>query len=251
MKKKIVLLSIIICAMVVAFWQLSKKPKIVSDDSIIVGTNPEFPPFEFKENDTLIGFDIDLINLIGKGLKKKINIKEVSFDVLIPATQIGSIQIIASGMTPTKERAQRILFTKPYLTSGFLCIVTRTNNPLETVEALQGKEIVVTEASTADLYMSKIEGVNLTRLQTTSDCFLALTSGRAEVFVASKNSIAPLFEKKSKSDFNVAAIPGTSESSALGVSKKHGELLPKIQAVLDQLEQDGTIKALKEKWKLN
>ena len=60
-----------------------------------------------------------------------------------------------------------------------------------------------------------------------------------------------LVTQKNVGDFNIFTIPETSESCALGVSKKHAHLLAKIQTILDQFEQDGTIKTLKTKWKIN
>jgi len=252
MKNKLTLLGIVACIALVAFWQLSKKPKTILDDTIIVGTELNFPPFSFEENGEATGFDIDLIKLVCKKLGKKIELKATTFDALIPAAQIGSIQVIACGMTPAPERAERLLFTKPYLTGDPLCILTlATHEPINNVDALRGKHVAVPEGFTADFYMSKVESVELTRLQTIAECFLALTSGRVEALAAAQNTITPFFAQKNKADFAITTIPETSESCAMGVSKKHAELLPKIQAVLDELEQDGTIKALKEKWKLN
>lgn len=243
---------IVVCLTGFIYWQVTKKPKTSSTDTFIVGTNPEFPPFEFVENGENVGFDIDLVEHVAHKLNKKLDIKSMSFDALIPAAQIGSIHFIAAGMTPTPERAQRLIFTKPYLTGDPLWIVTMaTATPVKTPEDLKSHNVVVPEGFTADLYMSKIEGVNLIRLGTTSDCFLALTSGRADAFVAAQNSITPFFAKKNKADFAITPIEGTSEPSALGISKKYPELLPVIQKALDELKQEGVIDSLKAKWKIS
>lgn len=71
---------------------------------LIVGTEPSFPPFEMAENDTYTGFDIDLANAIGEKLGRKVEIKAMGFDALIPALKSGQIDMIASAMSATEER---------------------------------------------------------------------------------------------------------------------------------------------------
>ena len=72
-----------------------------SDKPLIVGTEPSFPPFEMTENDTYVGFDIDLANAIGEKLGRKVEIKTMGFDALIPALKSGQIDLIASAMSAT------------------------------------------------------------------------------------------------------------------------------------------------------
>lgn len=74
---------------------------------LIVGTEPSFPPFEMAENDTYTGFDIDLANAIGEKLGRKVEIKAMGFDALIPALKSGQIDMIASAMSATEERKNK------------------------------------------------------------------------------------------------------------------------------------------------
>ena len=79
----------------------SKEAAARTDKPLIVGTEPSFPPFEMAENDTYTGFDIDLANAIGEKLGRKVEIKAMGFDALIPALKSGQIDIIASAMSAT------------------------------------------------------------------------------------------------------------------------------------------------------
>lgn len=82
----------------------SKEAAARTDKPLIVGTEPSFPPFEMAENDTYTGFDIDLANAIGEKLGRKVEIKAMGFDALIPALKSGQIDIIASAMSATEEQ---------------------------------------------------------------------------------------------------------------------------------------------------
>ena len=82
-----------------------------------VGLNAVFAPFEYVENGEIKGFDIDLINEIGKNLGYKIEIIDQSFDGLIPALKAGKIDLIISGMSATEERKKSVDFTDEYFMS--------------------------------------------------------------------------------------------------------------------------------------
>lgn len=85
----------------------SKEATAKTDKPLIVGTEPSFPPFEMAENDTYTGFDIDLANAIGEKLGRKVEIKAMGFDALIPALKSGQIDMIASAMSATEERKNK------------------------------------------------------------------------------------------------------------------------------------------------
>ncbi|MEG2081506.1 MAG: transporter substrate-binding domain-containing protein, partial [Oscillospiraceae bacterium] len=74
----------------------------VAKETLIIGTNAEFAPFEYLDNGKVVGFDIDLINEIGKKLDLNIKIENLSFDGLLPALQAKKVDLIIAGMTATE-----------------------------------------------------------------------------------------------------------------------------------------------------
>jgi ABC-type amino acid transport substrate-binding protein len=234
-------------------WRMANKAPEktrMPNNILLVGTNAEYAPFSFVQDKTITGFDIDLIEEVAKRINKTIEIQDMPFDGLIPALQLGTIQVIASGITPTAERAQRILFTKPYLTGDPLAIISRANAPLKTIDQLKGKKVAVNEGFTADYYMSKIQGPELIKLATAIESFMTLESGRVDALVAAQNTVKPFIEHYGADKFSVSPIPGTTDEYALAISKKYPELLDSIQNVLDDMTADGTLEELKKKWGL-
>jgi len=220
-------------------------------NSIIVGITADFPPFTMMDvNYKIVGFDVDLIKEIGNRLDMTIELQNMPFSALLPALQLGRIQVICSGLTATPERAKHLLFTTPYLENNPLIIVSRASEPYDTVESLHGKEVIVNEGYTADLYMSKITDVHTRRLKSVSDAFLALNSGRASAFVTARNSVQSFFDKQGMQKYHVATIPDTDENASIAVSPRCPELLSKIQSALDSMKQDGSLKQLKHTWKI-
>ena len=247
----ILILTLIALGLVIWYTKQSV-PKLQQENLLIVGTNAEFTPFTFKENDEIVGFDIDVIHEVANRIGKKVELRNMPFDALIPEIQLGNIHVIAAGMTPTEERAKRVLFTKPFFAGDPLIIVSMDEKPIKTKNELTGKTVVVNEGYTADYYVSGLEGVNIQRLSTSmiNEGIMALTSGRADAYVAARAPLQPYFKKFGARKFELEEIPETEETDAIAVSKKHSKLLPSIQAALDAMEEDGTLKMIKEKWNL-
>ncbi len=87
---------------------------------IKVGVNAEFPPFEYMENDKILGFDIDLMNYIAARINYGVEFSNMPFDKLIPAVVNGEIDCAISGITITKERESVIDYTRPYIKSQYI-----------------------------------------------------------------------------------------------------------------------------------
>jgi len=85
---------------------------------IKVGISADFPPFEYMENDKLLGFDIDLMNYIAARIGYGVEFVNMSFDKLIPAVISGEVDCAISAITATDERESVVDFTRPYLAAN-------------------------------------------------------------------------------------------------------------------------------------
>lgn len=220
------------------------------DKPMLVGTNAEFPPFTYIENGKIVGFDIDIATEVVKRLGKTIQFKDMPFEALIPEIILGHVDFAAAGLSYSEERAKRVSFTKSYITEDPLVILSASDQQKLSLEDLKGKKVIVIEGFTADLFMSSKEGVDLIRLPTQADGFMAMKSGRAAAFVTAKSTVDAFFEVQGSSNFHFTPIEGTSDTCALVVPKSKPQLLLTIQKALDEMETDGTLAQLKTKWKL-
>lgn len=260
MNKLVPTIILALIASIIALWYVANRPPSPRNlhNILVVGTNAEYKPFSFMQDDVISGFDIDVIHEVAKRIGKTVQLHDMPFDSLIPALQTGAVQVIAAGISPTPERAQRVLFTKPYLSGDQLVIVSLAHKPIENLDQLRDAKAMnvgVNEGFTADYYVSdyfnkEINPPNLIRFATAIELFMALESGRIEALVAAQNTIKG-FIKHQENKFHVAPIPNTGDEYALAISKKNPELVPLIQQALDQMMQDGFIDELKKKWKLD
>ncbi len=96
----------------------------------IVETNAFFAPFEFYEGREIKGVDVEIINRVAEKMNKKIDIKDVEFDVIIDNVEAGKIADAgAAGLTITPARSEKVNFSIPYYTSVQYVIFARDNAP--------------------------------------------------------------------------------------------------------------------------
>lgn len=99
------------------------------DADYVVETNAFFAPFEFYDNRQIVGVDVDIVNRVAEKLNKKIQIKNVEFDVIIDNVEAGRIADAgAAGLTVTPAREEKVNFTIPYYNS-VQYVIFSTNMP--------------------------------------------------------------------------------------------------------------------------
>lgn len=219
-------------------------------DTLIIGTNAEYPPFSFIRHGEIVGFDIAVATEVAKRLGKKIILIDMPFDMLLPYIQLGEIHGIAAGISPKPSRARHVFFTKPYLENDPLLVITPvTQKRITSIDDLAGKVVVVNDGYTADSYMSQRAHVIIQRLSTPAEALLALKSERADAYVAATSSVQRFLDTHA-SEYNTYTLEDSSDAYALVISLVYPELVPLVQNALDGMSADGTLDALKKIWGL-
>ena len=223
----------------------------LADGVLTVGTNAEFPPFEYVGDDgEPDGFDMALVKAIGEKLGVEVQIENMEFASLV--SSIGSkIDIAAAGMTVTPEREKEVSFTDSYAT-GIQSIIVKEGSDIKTADDLSkgGVKIGVQKGTTGDLYCTwDIEDKNLgtvERFAKGADAVMALTSGKVDAVVID-NEPAKVFVKNNEG-LQILETSYAVEDYAIAVSKENPELLNEINGALKELTEDGTIKNIIEKY---
>ena len=85
-----------------------------SKDQLVVATNAEFAPFEYKEGDKFYGIDMEFAKLLADKLGKELVIVDMAFDAVLLSVQQQKADIGMAGLTVTEERAKQVDFSDPY-----------------------------------------------------------------------------------------------------------------------------------------
>lgn len=213
---------------------------------IIMGTEATFPPFEFRdEKNQIVGFDIDIGKKIAEALGVKLKIEDMAFDGLIPALVTKKIDMVIAAMTITEERKKTVNFSDPYFSAGQVIVVRKDSEPLKTFDDLKGKKVAVQQGTTADLIVSEIKGVEVSRFQRFTDAFLELMNRRVDAvvldFAPAKAYVAMYPQLTISSDIL------SQEEYGIAVRKEDKDLLEFINRVLRDMKKS-PYDILLEKW---
>ncbi len=224
---------------------------------LIVGTNAEFPPFEYVGDDGEIdGFDIALIKAIAAKMDMEVEVQNMEFDSLISA--IGSkIDVAIAGMTILEERNQNVEFSDPYYEAAQYVIVmkdselaTAANDGNTSQIDLENKAIGAQLGTTGAYLIEEISGATPQLYNKGVDAVNDLINGRVEAVIIDKD---PALVFQSKFPDQVVAIDGVDfgfeEKEYYGiVMPKDSELVSEINKALAEIKEDGTFDAIVEEY---
>lgn len=221
---------------------------VLADGVLTVGTNAEFPPFEYvDDNGEPDGFDIALAKAIGEKLGVTVEVENMEFDSLV--SSIGSkIDIAIAGMTVTDERKGSVDFSDPYYEAVQFVIVP-AGSEIATAADLVGKTIGVQLGTTGDFIASDdIADTTVNQYNKGVDAVNDLLNGRVDCVIIDKN---PALVFASKFEGQLAALDGAQfgfgvEEYAIALPKGDAALAEKINAALEEIKADGTFDKLVE-----
>lgn len=247
-----IIVSLVATALFLAF-NKKQSVKINEHEIIEIGTSPDYPPFAFIDEKTneIVGFDVDVAFEIAHRLEKKAIIKRMPFKSLIFGLLAEDIDIIAAGISPTKQRRKAVSFSRPYLEGDPLVALFNKNISINSFEGLVKKSIVVNMGYTADLFLSRVPNAQITKLSTPAEAIMALQSGSVDAFVCAKSSVAKMLKRESLRQLKKFVIPNTGDSYALAINKQKPKFKEKVDAALRKMKKDGTLKKLEKKWGLS
>lgn len=85
--------------------------------TLTMATNVAFPPYEYYEDKTAVGIDIDMMQAIADYLNMDLVVSDMEFDSVIIAVQSGKADVAAAGLTVTEDRLKNISFSESYTTA--------------------------------------------------------------------------------------------------------------------------------------
>lgn len=239
MRKMLVLLLIV--ALAVAFvgcGKINTMARIKKENVIVMGTNAEFPPFEYRNDQGEVdGFDPAMAREIAKELGVELKIEDMAFDSLLNALASGKIDFVAAGMSVTSERLENCDFSESYYTASQMIIVRKDNTEIQGRDDLVGKKIGVQEGTTGDLEASEIENVQMNRFKKAIDAVMDLKNGKIDAVVLDASPAQVFVEKND--DLMILDEELTDEEYAIAVRKGDSELLKVINKVIKNLKDSG------------
>lgn len=224
----------------------------VTPGKLTMSTNAAFPPYEMTADDgSFEGIDVEVAEAIADKLGLELQIDDMDFDAALLAAQNGKSDMVMAGVTVTEERQTVMDFSNTYAT-GIQVVIVPEDSAIASIEDMTGKMIGVQRGTTGDLYCSaSVEDggfgeENVTPYDNGLTAVQALQNGQVDCVVID-NAPAQEFVKANPG-LKILDTEYANEDYAIGVAKGNTQLLDAINGALEELEADGTLQSIVDKY---
>lgn len=230
MKKILILLSICLIALCGC-----KKNK----NEIVMVTEAGFAPYEYYDNNKIVGVDVEIAKEIASALGKKLVIKDVYFDAIINEIKSEKADFALAGMSVNEERKKQVDFSNTYISSKQIVIV-RNDSDIKNISQINNKKIAVQLGTIADSYVTNN---NITKDIVRQKKYLSmaedLKAGKVDLIIMDELPGKKIVENNE----NLIILDGFvfEDNYAIAVKKGNALLLNKINEVIDNLKNSGKI----------
>ncbi len=114
-----------------------------SKDQLVVATNAEFAPFEYKNGDTFYGIDMEIAKLLADRLGKELVIQDMNFDAVLLSVQQQKSDIGMAGLTVSPDRAAQVDFTDSYYSASQRIIVRSDDTTFDNCKTKEDVEAIL------------------------------------------------------------------------------------------------------------
>ena len=223
---------------------------IQTNGKLVVALEGAWQPWSYHdESDTLVGYDVEVSRAIAEKLGVEPEYVESDWDSLFAGLDAGRFDIVCNGVEVTDERAKTYDFTTPYGYIHTALAVRKDNEDIKSFEDLKGK---TTANSLASTYMELAEsyGATVQGIDTLEETIQLLTAGRIDATLNADVSFYDYLNVHPDADFKLVAQ--TEDASHVAIPVRKGDdsasLLEAINAAIEELRADGSLKALGEKY---
>ena len=233
-----------------------------AQDVVRIGTEGAYPPWNFTDSDgNLVGFEIDLANVMCERMAVECEFVAQDWDGIIPALMNGRYDAIIAGMSITDERRESINFSHGYVTDPafFVAPIDSDLQDLEDIDdvlaGIAGIEVGVQTATIHQNFMDQHTEAEIRLYDTQELLAIDLAAGRIDAALADRAAWEPFLASDEGADFDVfgpglngATFAVFGEGVGVGLRKEDADLQAAFNAAICELSEDGTTAALSEEW---
>lgn len=224
------------------------KSLTVEEGKLHMSTNAQFPPYEMVKGDgSFEGIDVEVAGKIAEKLGLELVVDDMDFDAALLAAQNGKSDIVMAGVTVDEERLEVMDFSNSYAT-GIQVIIVKEGSPIVTVDDLANADKIGTQRGTTGWSYCRDDygDEHVTAYDDGATAVKALLNGQVDAVVIDN---APAQEYvKANAGLVILETEYANEDYAIGMKKGNSELLKAVNDALKELQDDGTVQAIIDKY---
>ncbi|MDY0972708.1 cystine ABC transporter substrate-binding protein [Siccibacter turicensis] len=224
--------------------------KVKERGTLLVGLEGTYPPFSFQGDDgKLTGFEVEFAEALAQHLGVKAALKPTKWDGMLASLDSKRIDVVINQVTISDERKKKYDFSTPYTVSGIQALVKKENaNTIKTAADLKGKKVGVGLGTNYEEWLrANVQGVDIRTYDDDPTKYQDLRVGRIDAILVDRLAALDLV-KKTKDTLAAAGEPFSRQEAGVAVRKDNEDLLKAIDAAIAEMQKDGTLSKISEKW---
>lgn len=216
---------------------------------LTMATCAKFPPYDYKNDDNIVGIDPEIAAKIAEKLNLTLKIVDMEFPDILESVRNGNVDIGMMSLTVTPERKKIVNFTTKYAI-GTQVIITPRESKISKADNLSsgGYIIGVIAGSTGEQYITADYGQNNTIIgyKSSNELISALISGVINCAVIDSAPATSLVS--GNSNLKILDSPYIQERYAIAYPKTNDVMGEKLNRAIKELVADGTVDKIIEKY---
>lgn len=265
MKRKywvMIILIILSTALIVAAWSwyldYKEADKSLSNIKkrgvLVVGSNMPYGVMEFfDQNHQPVGVDVDIAKEIASRLGLTLKFENYDWDALLLKVKKGELDLAISSISITPKRQKEMLFSDPYFQGGQVILTLKGDKNINGINDLAGKKIAVQKDTTGYSEAAKYTEEdfiyaypNFDTYSDGSSIIIDLKAKKFDAIIVDYTQALNLI--KNDPELQIVGIPFTKENYGIVTKIENILLMKKINSILGDMDSDGTLQAIKNKW---
>lgn len=247
MKKLFLLVMCLVMAIAMAGCGGSADKAKAPEKVLKVGTDANFPPFEYylKDAKTHTGFDIELMRAVAKQAGyDKVEFVNIQFKDILNELNMGKVDAAIAAISYTDERASKTDFTDNYLETGLRIVTGIKGEEGNGPSIMKGKKVAVEEGSIGVAAAKKFGAAQVYEAKDTEEAIKMVAEGITDYAIANE-TVESFFITNGYGDkVKFATKQLTIDHLCIAVKKGNKNLVEKLNAALSEVERSGTYKKI-------
>ncbi len=221
-----------------------------SEDTLKVGMELQFPPFETVDTDgNPTGFSVDFAYALGKHLGREVEIINTAWTGLIPSLQSDKIDIVISSMSATDERRKTIDFSDSYGDWYIVSLLSIDTNVTTPQELNDSKYSIAVKVGTIPetIVKEELPNANLLLFDTIDAAALEVVQGRANAVIYDPLFVYETWQKNSDTT-KPLFVPLKITNVAAGIKKGNDEFRKQVNEFIAEIKANGTLKTISDQY---
>jgi polar amino acid transport system substrate-binding protein len=232
--------------------------QVKASGELRIGCEAAYVPFTYREDGKIVGYDVELADMLCKPLGVKPNFIDTAWAGVIPSLYAKKFDVVMSSMSYTKERLERVAFSIPYAEASQSLLVRASDmDKIKGMSDLNGRVLAVKLGSPGQILQEKINaglkqagGAGFKEIKTFDDhpsAYVALAQNRVDGVLNTLATLAMVL-KDAPGKYAIVKGMGADNWAGVAVRKDDPEIVQFLDAGLRRMKADGSLYKLQEKW---